>query len=190
VTYDSGNYVGALDRALGLAGYPELRRQQAEARKAGRLMGIGICSFVEICGIAPSQILGAAGGGLGGWESSTVRVHPTGKVTVLTGSSPHGQGLETSFAQIVSDELGVAMDDVEVIHGDTAQVPQGIGTFGSRSAAVGGSALVVSTRKVKEKAGRSRAGAGPESRRGADLAVFRPPSGSQLGALSEGLTAG
>ena len=83
-----------------MAGYAELRRQQAEARKAGRLVGIGLCSFVEICGIAPSQVLGAAGGGLGGWESSTVRVHPTGKVTVLTGSSAHGQGDETCFAQI------------------------------------------------------------------------------------------
>jgi carbon-monoxide dehydrogenase large subunit len=154
VTYDSGNYPAALDRALELAGYRDLRQQQAEARQTGRLLGIGVCSFVEICGIAPSQVLGAAGGGLGGWESSTVRVHPTGKVTVLTGSSPHGQGHETSFAQIVADELGIPMDDVDVIHGDTAQVPQGIGTFGSRSAAVGGSALVVSARKVKDKAAR------------------------------------
>jgi carbon-monoxide dehydrogenase large subunit len=154
VTYDSGNYQAALDKALGMAGYADLRRQQAEARKAGRLMGIGLCSFVEICGIAPSQVLGSAGGGLGGWESSTVRVHPTGKVTVLTGSSPHGQGHETTFAQIVADELGIPMDDIEVIHGDTAQVPLGIGTFGSRSAAVGGGALLLSTRKIKDKATR------------------------------------
>ncbi|HXJ83386.1 MAG TPA: molybdopterin cofactor-binding domain-containing protein [Candidatus Methylomirabilis sp.] len=152
VTYDSGNYEGALTRALELAGYADLRRQQAEARRAGRLVGIGLCSFVEICGIAPSQVLGAAGGGLGGWESSTVRVHPTGKVTVLTGSSAHGQGHETCFAQVAADELGVSIDDVEVVHGDTAQVPLGIGTFGSRSAAVGGSALVLSARKVKDKA--------------------------------------
>jgi aerobic carbon-monoxide dehydrogenase large subunit len=152
VTYDSGNYAAALDKALEMAGYRELRRQQAEARKAGRLMGIGVCSFVEICGIAPSQVLGSAGGGLGGWESSTVRFSPTGKVTVLTGSSPHGQGHETAFAQIAADEFGIPMDDVEVVHGDTAQVPLGIGTFGSRSAAVGGSALVVSARKVKDKA--------------------------------------
>jgi carbon-monoxide dehydrogenase large subunit len=152
VTYDSGNYQAALDKALDMASYADLRRQQAEARKAGRLMGIGICSFVEICGIAPSQVLGSAGGGLGGWESSTVRVLPTGKVTVLTGSSPHGQGHETTFAQIVADELGIPMDDVEVVHGDTAQVPLGIGTFGSRSAAVGGGALLLSTRKVKDKA--------------------------------------
>ena len=152
VTYDSGNYEAALEKALEMAGYADLRRQQAEARKAGRLVGIGLCSFVEICGIAPSQVLGGAGGGLGGWESSTVRVHPTGKVTVLTGSSPHGQGHETTFAQIVADELGIPMDDVEVVHGDTAQVPQGIGTFGSRSAAVGGGALLLSTRKVKDKA--------------------------------------
>ena len=143
MTYDSGNYAGALDRALELAGYPEFRRQQADARKAGRLLGIGICSFVEICGIAPSQVpVGAAGGGARRLGVGTVRVHPTGKVTVLTGSSPHGQGHETTFAQIVADELGIPMDDVEVVHGDTAKVPQGIGTFGSRSAAVGGSALV------------------------------------------------
>jgi carbon-monoxide dehydrogenase large subunit len=152
VTYDSGNYEGALHKALEMAGYAELRRQQTEARKAGRLVGIGLCSFVEICGIAPSQVLGAAGGGLGGWESGTVRVHPTGKVTVLTGSSAHGQGHETCFAQIAADELGIPMEDVEVVHGDTAQVPLGIGTFGSRSAAVGGSALVLSARKVKDKA--------------------------------------
>ncbi len=152
VTYDSGNYAGALDKALEMADYRELRRRQTEARQAGRLMGIGVCSFVEICGIAPSQVLGAAGGGLGGWESSTVRVSPLGKVTVLTGSSPHGQGHETAFAQIVADEFGIPMDDVEVVHGDTAQVPLGIGTFGSRSAAVGGSALVVSARKIKDKA--------------------------------------
>jgi len=152
VTYDSGNYEAALGRALELVNYPALRREQAEARKRGRLVGIGLCSFVEICGIAPSQVLGAAGGGLGGWESSTVRVHPTGKVSVLTGSSAHGQGHETTFAQIVADELGIPMDDIEVVHGDTAQVPLGIGTFGSRSAAVGGSALVLSTRKVKDKA--------------------------------------
>jgi carbon-monoxide dehydrogenase large subunit len=152
VTYDSGDYEGALNKALEMVKYADLRREQAEARKAGRLMGIGLCSFVEICGIAPSQVLGAAGGGLGGWESSTVRVLPTGKVTVLTGSSAHGQGHETAFAQIVADELGIPMDDVEVVHGDTAQVPLGIGTFGSRSAAVGGSAVVLSTRKVKDKA--------------------------------------
>jgi aerobic carbon-monoxide dehydrogenase large subunit len=152
VTYDSGNYETALDKALEMIGYRQLRQEQAAARTAGRLMGIGVCSFVEICGIAPSQVLGSAGGGLGGWESATVRVHPTGKVTVLTGSSSHGQGHETAFAQIVAEELSIAMDDIEVVHGDTAQVQLGIGTFGSRSAAVGGTALLMSTQKVRAKA--------------------------------------
>jgi aerobic carbon-monoxide dehydrogenase large subunit len=154
VTYDSGNYEAALDKALEMVNYRGLRQEQAAARKGGRLLGIGLCTFVEICGIAPSQVLGSAGGGLGGWESATVRVHPTGKVTVLTGSSAHGQGHETTFAQIVADQLGIPMEDIEVVHGDTAQVQLGIGTFGSRSAAVGGTALLMATQKVKAKATR------------------------------------
>ncbi len=152
VSYDSGDYEMALNKALEMVNYTQLRQEQGEARKAGRLLGIGICSFVEICGIAPSQVLGAAGGGIGGWESCTVRVLPSGKATVYTGSSAHGQGHETTFAQIAADELGIPMDDIEVVHGDTAQVPFGIGTFGSRSAAVGGTAVVLSSQRVKEKA--------------------------------------
>lgn len=152
VIYDSGNYEMSLDRALEKVGYHELRQRQKELRKQGRFLGIGISTYVEICGMAPSQILGAVGGQAGGWESATVRVHPTGKVTVYTGSSSHGQGHHTSFAQIAADGLGVPMEDIEVVHGDTAQVQFGIGTFGSRSMAVGGIAVKMSTDKIVKKA--------------------------------------
>jgi aerobic carbon-monoxide dehydrogenase large subunit len=152
VTYDSGNYQPTLDRALEMAGYQQLRQEQERARAEGKYLGIGVTTYVEICGMAPSQVLGAVGAGAGGWESATVRVHPTGKVTVYSGASSHGQGHETAFAQIVGDGLGVPFEDVEVVHGDTAQVQFGIGTFGSRSAAVGGMAAVMSVNKIEEKA--------------------------------------
>lgn len=145
--YDSGNYEVALDKALTNAGYQQLREEQAKAREQGRLIGIGVSSYVEICALGPSQAMPA-----GGWESATVRVEPTGKVTVLTGSSPHGQGQETSFAQIVADELGVDLEDVTVIHGDTSIVQYGIGTFGSRATAVGGTAVFNAVQSLKEKA--------------------------------------
>jgi carbon-monoxide dehydrogenase large subunit len=145
--YDSGNYEGALKKALDMASYSKLREEQKQARKEGRLMGIGVSTYVEICAIGPSAATPA-----GGWESATVRVEPTGKVTILTGCSPHGQGEETSFAQIAADELGVDVNDVAVIHGDTAIVQYGIGTFGSRGLAVGGSAVYLALQKVKEKA--------------------------------------
>ena len=152
VTYDSGNYQPTLDRALEMAGYQQLRQEQERARAEGKYLGIGVTTYVEICGMAPSQVLGAVGAGAGGWESATVRVHPSGKVTVYSGASSHGQGHETAFAQIVGDGLGVPFEDVEVVHGDTAQVQFGIGTFGSRSAAVGGMAAVMSVNKIEEKA--------------------------------------
>src|SRR5437588_3704082 len=145
--YDSGNYEGALKKALDMAGYSKLREEQKQARKEGRLMGIGVSTYVEICAIGPSAATPA-----GGWESATVRVEPTGKVTILTGCSPHGQGEETSFSQIAADELGVDLNDVTVIHGDTAIVQYGIGTFGSRGMAVGGTAVYYALQKVKEKA--------------------------------------
>src|SRR5215467_10147247 len=145
--YDSGNYQAALDKALDMAGYQKLREQQQHERSNGRLIGIGLSSYVEICALGPSQAMPA-----GGWESATVRIEPTGKVTILTGASPHGQGQETSFAQIAADELGVDMNDVTVIHGDTAVVQYGIGTFGSRATAVGGTAVLVAIQKLKEKA--------------------------------------
>jgi len=147
--YDSGNYEPALDLALEKAGYQDLRRRQQELRGQGRYLGIGLSTYVEICGIGPSAIVPG-----GGWEGGTVRVERTGKVTVLTGTSPHGQGGETAFSQIVADELGVPMEDVTVIHGDTAQVPFGVGTFGSRAIAIGGTAIMMSVVKVKEKAKR------------------------------------
>lgn len=145
--YDSGNYEAALNKALDLSGYKKLREQQEQERGNGRLLGIGLSSYVEICALGPSQAMPA-----GGWESATVRIEPTGKVTVLTGASPHGQGQETSFAQIAADELGVDLNDVTVIHGDTGVVQYGIGTFGSRATAVGGTAVLVAIQKLKEKA--------------------------------------
>ncbi len=145
--YDSGNYQAALDKALDLSGYQKLREEQKQARANGKLFGIGMSSYVEICALGPSQAMPA-----GGWESATVRIEPTGKVTIMTGTSPHGQGQETSFAQIAADELGVDLNDVTVIHGDTAIVQYGIGTFGSRATAVGGTAVLVAIQKLKEKA--------------------------------------
>ncbi|GIV90161.1 MAG: aldehyde dehydrogenase [Chloroflexus sp.] len=150
--YDSGNYEPALNKALEIAGYTEFRKQQAELRKQGRYLGIGISSYVEICGIAPSAWMGGQGWGAGLWESANVRVHLTGKVVVTTGSLPHGQGLETTFAQIVADELGVPYEDVEIQWGDTQGTPFGYGTYGSRSLAVGGVAIKRSVDKIKEKA--------------------------------------
>ena len=145
--YDSGDYEAALDKAQEIAGYAELREEQKKARDEGRLIGIGVSTYVEICALGPSQAMPA-----GGWESATVRIEPTGKVTVLTGASPHGQGQETSFAQIAADELGVDLNDVTVIHGDTGVVQYGIGTFGSRATAVGGTAVYIAIQKLKEKA--------------------------------------
>jgi carbon-monoxide dehydrogenase large subunit len=145
--YDSGDYEAALDKALDISGYGKLRAEQKKARADGKLIGIGMSSYVEICALGPSQAMPA-----GGWESATVRIEPTGKVTVMTGASPHGQGQETSFAQIAADELGVALNDVTVIHGDTAIVQYGIGTFGSRATAVGGTAVLIAIQKLKEKA--------------------------------------
>jgi carbon-monoxide dehydrogenase large subunit len=145
--YDSGDYETALDKALDLSGYAKLREDQTKARADGKIIGIGVSSYVEICALGPSQAMPA-----GGWESATVRIEPTGKVTVMTGASPHGQGQETSFAQIAADELGVDLHDVTVIHGDTAIVQYGIGTFGSRATAVGGTAVLIAIQKLKEKA--------------------------------------
>ncbi|MCI0338218.1 MAG: xanthine dehydrogenase family protein molybdopterin-binding subunit [Acidobacteria bacterium] len=145
--YDSGDYDKALNKALEIVDYKKLREEQKAARAQGRLMGIGVSTYVEICAIGPSAATPA-----GGWESATVRVEPTGKVTVLTGISPHGQGEETSFAQIVADMLGVDLNDVLVIHGDTSIVQYGIGTFGSRGIAIGGTAIAMATEKVVAKA--------------------------------------
>jgi carbon-monoxide dehydrogenase large subunit len=152
--YDSGNYEAALNKALEIVGYADFRKEQAEARKQGRYLGLGISSYVEICGVAPSKWIGLPGEGWGAglWESANVRVHLTGKVVVTTGSLPHGQGVETTFAQIVADELGVPYDDVVIEHSDTLGTPFGYGTYGSRSLAVGGTAVYRSVAKIKEKA--------------------------------------
>src|SRR4029453_11999407 len=150
--YDSGNYQGALDKALTHIGYESLRREQAAARAKGRYLGIGVSTYVEICGLGPSQVAGAVGFQGGLWESAIVRVHPSGKVNVFIGASPHGQGEETTFAQVVADELGFAVSDVKIVHGDTDNTPMGWGTYGSRTTAVGGAALAVATRKIKGKA--------------------------------------
>jgi carbon-monoxide dehydrogenase large subunit len=150
--YDSGNYQAALDTALARVGYEQLRKEQAESRKKGRYLGIGVSTYVEICGLGPSQVAGAVGFQGGLWESAIVRFHPSGKVHVFIGASPHGQGEETTFAQVVADELGVGVADVKVVHGDTDTTPMGWGTYGSRTTAVGGAALAVATRKIKDKA--------------------------------------
>jgi aerobic carbon-monoxide dehydrogenase large subunit len=151
VAYDSGDYGKALDKLLGMFDYKAFRAEQAEARKKGKLIGIGFSTYIEACSIAPSKVVGALGAGAGLYESGTIRVHPTGMVTVYTGSHSHGQGHETTFAQLVADELQVPFDQVEVIHGDTGAIPFGMGTYGSRSASVGGTALHMSINKVKEK---------------------------------------
>jgi carbon-monoxide dehydrogenase large subunit len=149
--YDSGDYVGTLDMALELAEYNGFEARRAEAKKRGKLRGIGLSTFVEACGIAPSAVAGALGARAGLFESGQIRVHPTGSVTVYTGSHSHGQGHETTFAQLVSEFLGVDVDQVDVVHGDTGQIAFGMGTYGSRSLAVGGSALYMAMQKVIEK---------------------------------------
>jgi len=141
LAYDSGNYQLALNQALKRAGYEKLRRDQKRLRARGSYLGIGLSTYVEICAMGP-----------GFWEYGSVKVEPTGKVRIASGASPHGQGQKTSFAQIVSDQLGVALDDITVIHGDTAEVPKGIGTFGSRATAVGGIAVYQAAEKVIAKA--------------------------------------
>lgn len=152
--YDSGNYEPALDKALELVGYGDLMAEQARRRANGseKLLGVGISTYVEVCGVAPSKYMGAQGWGAALFESANVKVHLTGKVVVTTGSQPHGQGHETTFAQIVADQLGVPYDDIEVMHSDTLGAPMGYGTYGSRSLAVGGTAIFKSVEKVKVKA--------------------------------------
>lgn len=152
LTYDSGNYEPTLDKALKAIDYQRLRAEQRAARDQGKLIGIGFSSYIEACGIAPSKVAGAIGIRAGLYEGASLRVHPTGKVTVFTGSHAHGQGHETTFAQVVADGFGISVDDVEIVHGDTAQIPFGMGTYGSRSIAVGGSAIYQAIEKIKAKA--------------------------------------
>ncbi len=156
LVYDSGDYHGSLDKLLTHVDVDAFRREQAELRERGIYRGIGFSTWMEICGLAPSRVVGPSGVGLqaGFYESSIVRVHASGSVTAYTGASPHGQGLDTSFAQIVADRVGATPDVVDVMHGDTGTGPFGLGTYGSRSLAVGGESLAKSAIKVAEKAKR------------------------------------
>ena len=154
LTYDSGDYDAATDKALALFRYDELRREQAARRESGDpvQLGIGVSTYTEMCGLAPSRVLGSLRYGAGGWETAGIRLLPTGKVEVVTGTSPHGQGHETAWSQIVADQLGVPFEDVEVLHGDTRTAYKGMDTYGSRSLAVGGIALYNACQKVLDKA--------------------------------------
>ncbi len=154
LVYDSGAYEQALDRALELSGMDGLRAEQARRRESGDRvqLGIGISSYMEMCGLAPSRVLASLNYTAGGWEAATVRLLPTGKVQVVTGTSPHGQGHETSWSMIVADRLGVGPEDVEVLHSDTAIAPYGLDTYGSRSLSVGGVAVAIATDRVIAKA--------------------------------------
>jgi carbon-monoxide dehydrogenase large subunit len=152
--YDSGNYEPALDRALAMVDYKNFRLEQERLRKQGRYLGVGLSSYIEACGLAPSQVVGQLGSQAGLYESAAVRVYPTGKVSVYTGSHQQGQGHETTFAQVVADRLGISIDDVDIVHGDTGRVQFGMGTYGSRSGSVGGTAIVLSLDKIVEKSKR------------------------------------
>ncbi len=151
---DSANYGPLLDKALGLVEYDKVRAEQQDRRERADIkqLGIGLSTYIEMCGLAPSEILGALRYAAGGWDGATIECLPTGKVLVKTGTSPHGQGHETTWAQIVADGLGVTPDDIEVLHGDTLITPLGMDTYGSRSVAVGGVALHFAVEKIKEKA--------------------------------------
>ena len=151
MVYDSGNYEKLLDKAAELAGYSEMRKEQDAARKKGRLVGIGVVGCIEASAPGPSPIVTTLGSAIGLYETGALRIHPTGNVSVFTGSHSHGQGHETTFAQVVADELGLPMDAVQIVHGDTDRIPFGTGTYGSRSAAIGASALVRSAEKIREK---------------------------------------
>jgi carbon-monoxide dehydrogenase large subunit len=154
LSFDSGNYHATMEKAKQLVGYDKIRQEQRanDGRRNGKLLGVGISTYIEMCGLAPSQVLAAVKYGAGGWEAATIRCHPTGKVTVITGTSPHGQGHETTWAQVTADALGVDPDDVDVEHGDTAVSALGMDSYGSRSASVGAEALYQAAEKVRAKA--------------------------------------
>ncbi len=151
LAYDSGDYFSTLDMALKAADYAGFAKRRDEAKKRGKLRGIGLATYIEACGVAPSAVAGSLGARAGLYEVAAVRVNPTGSVTVLTGTHSHGQGHETTFAQLVAERLGIPLDQVEVVHGDTARTPFGMGTYGSRSLPVGGSALVKALDKIEAK---------------------------------------
>ncbi|MBL4741018.1 MAG: xanthine dehydrogenase family protein, partial [Sneathiella sp.] len=152
MTYDSGDYPLTMKTAKEMIDYDGFEARKAQSAKSGKLRGIGVSAFIEACGLAPSAAVGSLGAGVGLWESAEVRFNPTGSVTIFTGSHSHGQGHETTFAQLITDQLGVPIESIEVVHGDTTKVPFGMGTYGSRSIAVGGSAIVKAADKIVEKA--------------------------------------
>jgi carbon-monoxide dehydrogenase large subunit len=149
--YDSGDYFSTLELATKAADYAGFEARRAEAATRGKLRGIGIATYIEACGIAPSAVVGSLGARAGLFEAAAVRVHPTGSVTILTGSHSHGQGHETTFAQLVADGLGIPMESIEIVHGDTNKIPYGMGTYGSRSLAVGGTAIIKAMDKIVAK---------------------------------------
>ncbi|HEV2187852.1 MAG TPA: xanthine dehydrogenase family protein molybdopterin-binding subunit [Stellaceae bacterium] len=149
--YDSGDYFSTLDLATKAADYAGFEARRADAARRGKLRGIGIATYIEACGIAPSAVVGSLGARAGLFEAAAVRVHPTGSVTILTGSHSHGQGHETTFAQLVADGLGIPMESIEIVHGDSAKIPYGMGTYGSRSLAVGGTAIIKAMDKIIAK---------------------------------------
>jgi carbon-monoxide dehydrogenase large subunit len=149
--YDSGDYFSTLDLATNAADYAGFEARRSEAAARGKLRGIGLATYIEACGIAPSAVVGSLGARAGLFEAAQVRVHPTGSVTVLTGSHSHGQGHETTFAQLVADGLGIPIEQIEIVHGDTAKIPYGMGTYGSRSLAVGGTAIIKAMDKIVAK---------------------------------------
>jgi len=151
LAYDSGDYFSTLDLALKASDYAGFNKRRDDAKKRGKLRGIGLATYIEACGVAPSAVAGALGARAGLYEVAAVRVNPTGSVTVLTGTHSHGQGHETTFAQVVAERLGIPVDQVDVVHGDTAKTPFGMGTYGSRSLPVGGSALVKALDKIETK---------------------------------------
>jgi carbon-monoxide dehydrogenase large subunit len=151
LTYDTGDYEACLDGAMKLADVAGFAKRKEEAAKRGKLRGLGYSSYIEACGLAPSNVAGSLGARAGLFEAGEVRVHPTGKVTVFTGSHSHGQGHETTFAQVVAGRLGIAVEDIDVVHGDTGRIPFGMGTYGSRSIAVGGTAIMKAVDKIVAK---------------------------------------
>jgi aerobic carbon-monoxide dehydrogenase large subunit len=189
LTYDSGNYEAATAQAKELFRYDELRAEQAErnARNDPVRLGIGVSTFTEMCGLAPSRVLGSLSYGAGGWESASIRMLPTGKVEVVTGSSAHGQGHETAWSQIVADQLGVPFEDIRVLHGDTQISPKGMDTYGSRSLAVGGMALVAACDKV---VGKAKAIAAAMMEASADDLEWTPGRFSVRGDPEKGVTIG
>ncbi len=151
MNYDTGDYAAALDKALALADYKGVAARKAASATKGKLRGIGFSAYIEACGLAPSQVVGALGGGVGQWESAEVRVNPTGSVEILTGSHSHGQGHETTFAQLASSRLGIPIENISIIHGDTDKVQFGMGTYGSRSGSVGMSAIFKALDRIEAK---------------------------------------